>query len=1459
MMKTFRRPRPMHEAGIIEGRGAAFEVGWQDAKDIAEREMCKEGRDWCHHPALGHQRRMAQELEMEEEATSLGRNLSIWARAAEIQALAKCGIKHDDEIAKRFTGRAKPVVRRTRPVRAPRRWGVEKSDSGGTSLVATLWATCRAMVARMANSIQGGRMDEALMLKVKLVRAVIRNNGDIPRAWEAVQRPQDAAAALFAVMSACSAEANAKSMEVALGTLTRLEACQITRDTQKARDRWAKWVSEALKEGAGKAHRWCNAPNAQRYNAQIADTMIDSAKAHDSQWRRHWGAADEVGIAEATKAVKELRQRLKGRACDDSFEDGLQPTEVRRRATRFKRSTGIGGDCTEFTFVASASDAAIADLAGIMKHSVREVAFPLQTLTVLENLIAKKCGGSRATALCTSFYRLLMGAASGSLRSWDLRIALSDDTAVAGVGPQVQSMLRPLLAEAAATVGRQTVVLLWDVEHFFDSIRPSKMIEPAEKLNFPSTVLGMAMIMHRAPRIVMCEGCAAEPIGATAKSILAGCVSSTSLARGLLRGPVAASKGGEDQRAFQHVDDITQLVIADGVKEVILAATRNGETLGKEIGNLGLTISAKSEIVASDPVAAELVARNLRREGINMKIAVQADDVGVTTSAGKRRAVAAQNRRLDKADIRSTRVAQMVAVNKQASCLHKTGTALQAGYGATVQGASPSQILRHRRQAAKICPNTGPRPCTTALLHWSLGPEADPEVALPKKQVEHWIKTWRQLGSSCKTAMLKAWVKLLMETLLGEMDWGRIRGPAQATMATVAGLGWKPAAPDLWFNAEKTMRAEIGSQDQSALREIVDAVQVEAEAKAWRNAAHHYLGAGLDLGKPTLEPARKARRSLMKDGLHDYARALDCVVTGAAWPGGREGLQRKCECGKWETAWHKYWGCDRLKEMDCDEIKDSQYLLDILAEEGVKRLECLWGRAVLPWCFDAGMVVEDGDEHIEAHTTGFHLELNRKKHAYTDGSGGLRFAPEAIRKSGSGTAVLSLTALENDMGERQVKVDALEMAIEEVEGRQTSARAELTAALTVAKAAEAAANVTIHPDSRYVIGGVDAWGDKKRCKGANGALWERFYRTGEGKQLHISANKVKSHAGVRDLATGDIPVVDYMGNVVADALASTAAQRAQSRIAASQDVEQWHARVYLIAKRLACIEALGWQRQKMVHAVRPLEQWRPPVQQEVGVNLADAINISGHKLRWKKGRIFCVRCLKHRSPAEYDFWTSNRCAHKRSADQDLEGHDATRRRIGTAGMDMTMVNDASTEVTVAQRRRMVKQHKEEVKWRKAQISEATKRAWASLTAAISAEAYYSLSPLEDNPPYEIHRSHAVIECGGYLGCVRCATVCGYRTKTALTEECKRGSLPSSRGPIRKLARGQLPHVQCQGRHGDEWPTGEIHPVPRRWIWSVGSAAQRATPNTTAMKKGGTKPRPRISKTGARQLCNRPLH
>ena len=193
-----------------------------------------------------------------------------------------------------------------------------------------------------------------------------------------------------------------------------------------------------------------------------------------------------------------------------------------------------------------------------------------------------------------------------------------------------------------------------------------------------------------------------------------------------------------------------------------------------------------------------------------------------------------------------------------------------------------------------------------------------------------------------------------------------------------------------------------------------------------------------------------------------------------------------------------------------------------------------------------------------------------------------------------------------------------------------------------------------------------------------------------------------------------MPTDDYIGNFLADALADAAATRSQSRRAATMSIEMWHKRAYLIALRLAFIEARSWEhdKQRLMPAPQPLPPWNPPELEERGRGMREEINAMGHRLKLRRDRIFCLRCRHQRGKDNHVYWTRNRCCPKRQVGDDArELPDPRRRRVG---IQNTIYEDPSRLVTPAQRRHEAKDIRIEAAWRRARNIEQNKTAWKEI-------------------------------------------------------------------------------------------------------------------------------------------------
>ena len=92
-------------------------------------------------------------------------------------------------------------------------------------------------------------------------------------------------------------------------------------------------------------------------------------------------------------------------------------------------------------------------------------------------------------------------------------------------------------------------------------------------------------------------------------------------------------------------------------------------------------------------------------------------------------------------------------------------------------------------------------------------------------------------------------------------------------------MGWLPLRPDEWFSSDRTRTIDLNTADPDDIKQDVMRV---FEQKAWEKAERHFLGEGLEKGGPCLEPARKTKSKLVRNGEHQFARALDRVVCASA-------------------------------------------------------------------------------------------------------------------------------------------------------------------------------------------------------------------------------------------------------------------------------------------------------------------------------------------------------------------------------------------------------------------------------------------------------------------------------------------------------------------------------------------------------------------------------------------------
>ena len=257
-----------------------------------------------------------------------------------------------------------------------------------------------------------------------------------------------------------------------------------------------------------------------------------------------------------------------------------------------------------------------------------------------------------------------------------------------------------------------------------------------------------------------------------------------------------------------------------------------------------LVLSDKSVVVSSSNGAARQVAKEAARHGICISAAETAVDLGIATTACKRRDQTQAKKRAKKA---GKRVGNIFRMRKKASLgrfarkLHRTGAQPALVYGHQVLGTAPSLMLGLRRKACRAIAGKGFGRCMTTALALLMGDE-DPGLSLPQQLVSEWLQFWRRHPEH-HARVKRAWVTIYGE-LSGrppERRWAKVKGAVSAIICTLLTAGWDaPTATEWTSDIDELWRMSDGPSevdDAELLEEVVcqhQAHMVEASSPARR-------------------------------------------------------------------------------------------------------------------------------------------------------------------------------------------------------------------------------------------------------------------------------------------------------------------------------------------------------------------------------------------------------------------------------------------------------------------------------------------------------------------------------------------------------------------------------------------------------------------------------------------------
>jgi len=988
------------------------------------------------------------------------------------------------------------------------------------------------------------------------------------------------------------------------------------------------WLTDSLTKGAGPAHAWSARPTKQ--SAQVPEAVVseggdDCVTDPELVMEKRCCHFDEMWSRNATSTpllvvkMAHLREEL--------LDDPLLPEEVDavfsdqamlQSIHTYKKTAARGADTWAVKEMQALPKEAVAKYAHMIRSMFKTCAWAVQLLLNYFALLGKASGGFRGIGLTPLPYRFASKAESQIVSEWEQKKAGFWDTAIKGCGALRAALSRAFQDEQDVIKGRESGTILWDIAQFFDTIDVSLLMDKAIALDFPKLQLYMSVVMHLAPRLLKYNGAISRIIPVSA-SIVPGCGKAIAFTRALLYDVLEAAHWAVPRAVPRtYVDDMSQRASGTTVKQVCWDLCAGGLALTDGLQQeLGLRLSPKAAVVATNPVIGKHVSEFFKRKGIAVRCCTEARDLGVNNTAGKRRRVGILRDRIGKAKVRAQRIGILVKGDVRARRLVKTGAWAQASWGHQVLGLPPTTVDRIRTSFAKAARPSDVGGCPITAVAVTLGVGMDPLVKSRLELFDSWFDLWEEVVQGGQQGEVREnWRTMQVDLILrtpANQRWKGVAGPMAAVQVAVAEVGWKPAAPDRWIDkAGDVWVLEPGSCRHA----FKNAMMNDLSAQLWVRAAAHEDGKGMedgvDIDATTQLLKSFARRKVPLRGM------LEAIVTGATWPADRKHRAMPEDCPDpnctrcdWrvpETTLHQCWECPANDQIEDKAVAGTQHLKRA-AKEGAVTKPSLWLR---------GLVSIKGTQPVTPMPVSDELRgagtLNSSSwpagRYYSDGSGGVHTRYRRLRRCGYGIAHFH----HDDVPGSPIRGGAHAVLAHDV---QTVPRSELRAATVILE--RAAGQVVIVVDCKLVKLGFDR-GPLNRTKSHLSADWDRFWKAWSSFNGQVEVLWTKAHARIVDIRSGRTTPMDAYGNAAADKFAEAGAIRAS---VADEDVQAYHCEVKVAkqvqSRRLAILQNILSTREK----------WRKrPKKKRKFVSDIQLLMGSQHRLRYHRGCMRCHLCFK---------------------------------------------------------------------------------------------------------------------------------------------------------------------------------------------------------------------------------------
>ena len=935
------------------------------------------------------------------------------------------------------------------------------------------------------------------------------------------------------------------------------------------------WVADVCAGNMKKAHQFIKAEEGFRndvFESQGGEEMqdlVDVMGTKETRWGDQWTQESQERIEALKKAMKDVVQKAK----DEKYKmERPVLKEVRKLLHCLKDDRKLGLDHWSPKEWRELPDDAIEGLIDILMLIEEKVALPVQILINLMALLPKPQGGDRAVTLASLLYVLWTTVRGEEFREWDEGRQKHWDGAIKGSSALKAAIRRRMFDEVEVVLGGFVAGTYWDMDKFYDSIDPAKLIAILEEHGANLKLVAIAMQCHQAPRVLRSQACCSGVIQVT-KSILAGCRKSNGFARSQVYSILEKATWQAYRQTLieQFVDDVAQNTRGQSRTEVLEEAIEVTLMLAEEFKEEGLKVSKKTTVVCSNKDMRTKIQKVLKQNGLQVKAETEVKDLGVDAAGGARRSAKTQKKRLEKMKRRGKKVSWLRKKNKKATKLYKSNLYPAGTFGIANLGAAPSIIKQIRTTCADAALGAKGQ-CATIAIDLGIGQSADPEIAIRVTTIAAFVEQWAQSSQEERKKIRRAWRKILVRKY-DTYRWRQVTGPVSAAMMTLRDMGWKTPAPDVWFDPQgQRWQCEEGKEIN--VQEIVDAITEHIKSRIWSKAAKHRNGKGME-GGIDATVVRKHLADLDKKGLEGKEMILRKAAAGAHWP-----RQRKFEAGliespmcqrcgiEEEDEMHRIWKCPANEKLTEKAITGSNRLKEeAVADDG--QHACFWTRGLVPKKWTKAKVEE------EAWVMRFGKQDWQGGTFYLDGSGGKNTKDKRLRKCG-------WAAVQQDSSSNITK--SVQGICGTLTGsNQTVPRAELTALIKLLEMHKGCGqDLDVATDCLYVYKGANNLQGAKRMK-KNADLWMRYLelqKEAEERGTRISVRKVKAHVDVVDIYLGNATLDDAKGNFLADAYAGLAAREGQVTKEEEETVRRcdqkaWQVQNRIIAITLAIMQGEG--------------------------------------------------------------------------------------------------------------------------------------------------------------------------------------------------------------------------------------------------------------------------------------------